>query len=255
MTDKDLLVSRIFLRAALPLVKVVAEEKPLYKKLFPKKGVLQFSVKDTEIGAYITFTDGQIDVAQGLHAHPDLNVVFRKVSDLNAFFAGKPAVPIPHGIRHIHLLVRVLPLLLTLKLLMPNAIPTDPAKKALKVKLLLYMVTSALSQLNKAGDPGMRKLTENSPDRIFQWTVENGGPCAYLRIKAGKSKAGRGTYERRRPFVHMIFPDIEGAFKVLTSQAPLVDAVKLGFVRTEGAMEYSKEIGLHMQRIEELTTS
>jgi hypothetical protein len=34
----------------------------------------------------------------------------------------------------------------------------------------------------------------------------------------------------------------------------LVEAVKQGYVVTEGAMEYSKEIGIHMQSVEELLT-
>lgn len=254
MLDKDLLVSRIFLNSALPLTKVLAEEKPMLKRLFPKEGVLQFSVKDSEVGAYMFFEDGELGIGQGLHVNPNLNMEFKSVADLNTFFAGGVALPKPKGLFSIHLLFRVLPLLLGLKILMPDAIPTDPKKIALKVKLVLYMITNALSQLNRAGDEKMRKMTEGSPDRIFQWTVEGGGPCAYLRVKNGKTKAGRGTYTKRRPFVHMIFPDMDGAFKVLTSQAPLVEAVKLGYVKTEGAMEYSKEIGLHMQRIEELVS-
>jgi hypothetical protein len=255
MPDKDLLVSRIFLRAALPLTKVLAEERPLYKKAFPKSGVVQFAVKNNDAGAHMIFTDGELDVVQGLHAKPDLTVEFKSLSDLNKFFGGKVALPKIKGLFKLHLLLRVLPLLLALKLLMPDALPADPDKKALKVKLVLYMITNALSQLNKAGDEGLTKLTKNSPDRIFQWTVEGGGPAAYLRIKNGKSKAGRGTYTRRRPFVHMIFPNIEGAFLVLTSQVPLVEAVSKGHVRTEGAMEYSKEIGYHMQRVEEMTST
>ncbi len=254
MPNQDILVSRIFLRSALPLTKVLADEKPLMKKIWPKKGVLQFSVKNSDVGASLVFEDGELNVVQGLHPKPDLNLVFSTVHDLNAFFAGKVALPRPKGLLHLHLLFRALPLLLGLKILMPDALPTDPAKQALKVKLVLFMITNALSQLNKAGDEGMTKMTKNSPDRIFQWTVEGGGPAAYLRVKNGKSKAGRGTYTRRRPFVHMIFPDIDGAFKVLTSQVALVEAVKQGFVKTEGAMEYSKEIGYQMQRIEEMTT-
>jgi len=250
MADKDLIVSRIFLRSALPLTKVLADEKPWMKKLFPKKGVLQFSAKGSDIGAAMVFENGELSIFQGLHPKPDLNLKFRNLSDLIGFFAGKPAIPMPKGIFSLHLLLRSLPLLLGLKILMPDALPTDPDKMALKVKLVLYMITNALSQLNKAGDEKMMKMTKGSPDRIYQWTVE-GGPCAYLRVKNGKTKAGRGTYTKRRPFVHMIFPNIDGAFKVLTSQAPLVEAVKLGYVKTEGAMEYSKEIGLHMQRIEE----
>ena len=154
----------------------------------------------------------------------------------------------------LHLLLRVVPLLLKLKMLLPNVIPDTLEEKALKVKLLLYMVTNALSQLNKGGDEAMVKMVAKSPDRIFQWTVENGGPAAYLRMKGGKTKAGRGTYTRRRPFVHMIFPDIDGAFDVLTQRASTVDAVRYNKLRMEGAMEYGKEIGALMQRIEALTT-
>lgn len=258
MPDNDLLVSRIFLRSALPLVKVLAEEKPYMKKLFPKEGILQFAVKDSDIGAHLIWQEGELDVGQGIHPYADFTLTFKTVRDLNAFFAGKTVLPAPPKLKDVflktHLLLRALPMLLGLKILMPDAIPEEPEKKALKVKLLLYMVTNALSQLNKAGDEKMRKLTEKSPDRIFQWTVKN-GPSAYLRIKNGKSKAGRGIYKRRRPFVLMEFPDIDGAFMVLTSQAPLIEAVKKGYVKTEGAMEYSKEIGLQMQRIEVLTTS
>ena len=53
----------------------------------------------------------------------------------------------------------------------------------------------------------------------------------------------------------MRFPDVEGAYQVLTSKVALVDAVKRGYVATEGAMEYSKEIGICMQMVEELMTT
>jgi hypothetical protein len=100
----------------------------------------------------------------------------------------------------------------------------------------------------------MAKLAEKSPDRVYQWIVE-GGPSAYLRMRAGKTKAGRGIYARRRPFVLMRFPNVEGAYQVLTSKVALVEAVKQGYVVTEGAMEYSKEIGICMQTVEELMTT
>lgn len=258
MSERDLLVSRIFLRSALPLVKVLAEEKPFVKKLFPKFGILQFVARDADVGAHLVFEDGVLDVVQGIHPTPDFTVAFKAVKDMNAFFAGKTVLPMAPALKTLpkaHLLVRVLPLLLGLKLLMPNAIPKDAAKKALKVKLLLYMVTNALSQLNKGGDYDMQKLTKNSPDRIYQWTVEGTDLAAYLRMKGGHTKSGRGQYTRRRPFVHYVFNGIEGAFMVLTSQVPLVEAVKIGHVRTDGPPEFAKDIGLMMQRIEEMTTS
>jgi len=181
-------------------------------------------------------------------------LTFPTAQALNDFFAGKLAIPRIKGYRRIHVLLRVVPLLLKLKMLLPDVVPEEPAEKALKVKLLVYMVTNALSQLNKGGDPAMVKMVKTSPDRVYQWTVENGGPAAYLRMKAGNTKAGRGTYTRRRPFVHMIFADMDGAFDVLTQRVSIVDAVRHNKLKMEGAMEYGKEIGALMQRIEAITT-
>jgi len=252
MSTRDELKSRLFLRVALPLTKVVREEDPRMRRLTRNmNAVVQFAVKGTETGAHLIFADDGLEVVQGIHEKPTVSFTFKTLKSLNDFFAGGLALPRVKGLMRLDVILRTVPLLLSLKMLMPDSDPKDPAKRALKVKLLLYMVTSALSQLNKAGEPAMAKLVEKSPDRIYQWIVE-GGPSAYLRMKAGNTKAGRGVYTRRRPFVLMKFPDIEGAYQVLTSKVPLVEAVKEGFVVTEGAMEYSKEIGIRMQMIEEL---
>jgi hypothetical protein len=253
--QKQELRARIFLRSCLPLVKVVAEERASYRKLlFRASGVVQFRARDSQQAAYVELLDGSVQVTQGLHEKPGVTLTFKTLEALNTFFAGGVALPSVCGLLGLPSLIRLLPFLLKLKILLPSAMPQDPAGKALKVKLLLYMVTNALSQLNKGGDEMMVKLVSKSPDRIFQWTVEGGGPAAYLRMKAGRTKAGRGTYTRRRPFVHLIFPDINGAFETLTQRVSTVDAVRHGFLRMEGAMEYTKEIGVLMQRVEALTT-
>jgi hypothetical protein len=252
MPTRDELRSRLFLRAALPLVKVVREDDPKLRRLTENMtAVVQFSVKGTEIGAYLEFANDGLEVVQGIHENPTAAFIFKSMVSMNDFFSGKLALPRIQGLRRIGVILRTVPLLLSLKMLMPDADPKTPEKRALKTKLLLYMVTTALSQLNKAGEEGMTKLTKNSPDRVYQWVVED-GPAAYLRMKAGKTKAGRGIYTRRRPFVLMKFPNIEGAYQVLTSKVALVEAVKQGYVVTEGAMEYSKEVGIRMQSVEEL---
>jgi hypothetical protein len=255
MLTRDELKSRLFLRVALPLTKVVREDDPRMRSLTRNMNALvQFAVRDTDTGAHLVFENDALEVVQGIHPKPTVAFVFKDVKSLNDFFAGKLALPRIKGLWRLDVILRTVPLLLSLKMLMPEADPKDPAKRALKVKLLLYMVTAALSQLNKSGESTMAKLVAESPDRVYQWVVE-GGPSAYLRMKAGRSKAGRGVYTRRRPFVLMKFPDIEGAYQVLTSKVALVEAVKRGYVVTEGAMEYSKEIGIRMQMIEELMAS
>jgi hypothetical protein len=247
--------ARIFLRSALPLLKVLVEQRPNLKwLLYQAGGVVQFAARDSDQAAHVLLSDRSLDVKQGRHEAPSITLTFPTLKALNDFFAGGLALPGIAGVCGMPSLLRIVPLLLKLKLLMPDVIPEDPDDKALKVRMLLYMVTNALSQLNKGGDPAMTKLTARSPDRIFQFTVENNGPAAYLRIRNGLSKAGRGTYARRRPFVHMIFPDNDGAFDVLTQAVSTVDAVRYGKLRLEGALEYSKELGLLMQRVEAITT-
>jgi hypothetical protein len=252
---RDELKSRLFLRVALPLVKVVRQDDPLMRRLTRNmNAVVQFVVRGTDTGAHLIFAGDDLEVVQGVHQKPTVSFAFKDLKSLNDFFAGKLALPSIVGIGRLDVILRTVPLLLSLKMLMPEADPKKPAKRALKVKLLLYMVSTALSQLNKSGEPTMTKMVEKSPDRVYQWIIED-GPSAYLRMRAGKTKAGRGIYTRRRPFVLMRFPDTEGAYQVLTSKVSLVEAVKQGYVVTEGAMEYSKEMGICMQMVEELMTT
>ena len=60
--------------------------------------------------------------------------------------------------------------------------------------------------------------------------VEPEGIAAYLRVRAGQSKAGRGVYERRRPFVHLRFHGVDGALAVMNKEVGFVDGVAKGFV-------------------------
>lgn len=246
--------ARVFLRSVLPLVKVVASEKPLIKRLMAgANGVVQILTPGTEFGAYISFTNGELDVTQGLHPSPDVRIAFKRLADMNTFFAGGVALPVISGaLKAPLLLARALALLVNLMVLLPNALPKDKAGRAFKTRMVLFMITNALSQLNKGGMPEMAEMAKKSPDRVYQWTIEESGTAAYLRMKAGRTKSGRGTYTRRRPFVHMIFPTIDGAFAVLTASCDLVEAVRLGYVKTEGPPEYSRDIGIYMQKVEEL---
>ena len=112
------------------------------------------------------------------------------------------------------------------------------------------MVSTGLSQLHKGGDEAMVTLARNSPDRVDQWTVEGGEPPAYLGVRYGLTKAGCGIYTRRRPYVHMVFSGVDGAFDVLTQKVGPVDTVRFNRMRVEGSLE----LGRLMQRVEALTT-
>jgi hypothetical protein len=218
--------------------------------------VVQFVAKDDAgpVGAHLTFSNGAFKVVQGIAEQADVTFGFPSVGKMNAMFAGKPVLPSIKGLRKIGLVIKVFGLLLGLKLLMPNAKPKTAEQMRLKVKMTLYMVTTALSQLNKAGDPEMVKWTTKQPDRIYQWSCEPEGIACYLRVKAGKTKAGRGYYTRKKPFVHMKFNGAANALPVLSNSIDSLQAMAQGLLTNEGSPEYGIQIGDFMLRIAALVT-
>jgi len=250
MADKIELTNRIVLRSVLPLFKVIYDEGKESSK--GVDGIVQFAVKDSDKGAYLEFSGGNLDVKQGIHSNPDVTISFKSVEDMNGMFTGKTVVPSVKGFSHIKLLLKLVPLFLGLTLLMPNKNPKAPKKREFKVKLLMYMVTNALSQLNKGGDEDMMAWTAKMPDRIFQLSVQPEGPAAYLRVKVGKTKSGHGIYTKKAPFIHMMFQGIDGAYAVIAEGKDTVEAMGDGEIRVDGSPESAGMLGSFMKRIESL---
>lgn len=260
---REFLRTRLFLRAALPTVKVLLEDDPATAKRFKGvNAVVQFVARNQPraVGACLWFEDGAVRVEQGfwdadgMGREPDITFTFASLQKLNDFFAGKTVLPGIKGFGKPGLLAKVVQLLLALKLMLPSAQPKDPAKRRLKLKLTLYMITTALSQYNKGGDPEMERWTAKQPDRVYQFSVEPEGIAAYLRVRGGKTKAGRGVYERRRPFVHMRFHGVDGALAVMNKEVDFVDGVGKGMVRIDGSPEYAANLNDFMMRVQALLT-
>ena len=99
----------------------------------------------------------------------------------------------------------------------------------------------------------MKAWTLKQPDRIYQLAVAGEDDIAgYVRIKAGKSKAGRGIYKKRRPFVHIQFSSVDSALPVLLNDIEFVGALARNFVAVEGSPEYGSKLNDFMQRIQAL---
>ena len=255
-TERELLAARLFLRAVLPVIKVVLTDDPKMKRKFEGVcGRIQFQADNdgTPLGSALVLDEEGFRVVHDVSEASDITFSFKSVAKMNAFFAGKPVIPKIRGWLRPGLLVKAFSLLMSLKILMPDADPKEPDKRRLKVKMTFYMITTALSQYNKGGDPEMAKWTSKQPERIYQITVDD-DIAAYLRVKAGKSKAGRGVYRRRRPFVHMNFNGVEGAYPIVMNQINMVDAIRKGYLSLEGSPEYGRDIGDFMMRIQDLIT-
>jgi hypothetical protein len=255
-SHEEKLATGLFLHALFPLLKIVMSENMSVKKKFAGVNAsVQFLARDSEgdVGAYLKFTDGRLDVVGGICAKPDITFLFSSIKRMNAMLGGKPALFKIRGFYKVPLLLKVLALLMNLTLLMPAARPTDPEKRRMKVKLTLYMMAASLSQFNKLGNPEIRKWTSTQPERIYQFSV--GGQedmAAYLRIKAGKTQAGPGLYTKRRPFVHMKFRSVDDALPIILNDVNMVIAVEKGYLSLEGSPEYARDIGNFMMQIQSL---
>ena len=255
--DKDLLVADLYINAVFPVIKVLLKEDPSISKKFKDtvaKIVLRAKHEGGFIGATLNFNKGELEVSPDPIQDGDIVFTFGSLKKMNTFLKGGIALPSIKGFTKPLLLINFISTLLRLKIMMPNVRPKDAHTRYLKVKLALYMVTTALSKLNKSGDEDMNIWTSRQPDRVYQLSVEGEDIAVYFRVKAGKTKSGRGFYKRKRPFVHMKFDSIDGALKVLLKDVEFVDAVDKKYVEIEGSPEYAANINDFMMRIQALTT-
>ncbi len=96
-TTEALYSNKIFLNAALPLVKVIATDVPSLNKLFVNAhAVIQVSCKselapEGKFGTHFVVNSGEWLVHPGLTEKPHIELEFKSVEALNAFFKGSMA--------------------------------------------------------------------------------------------------------------------------------------------------------------------
>lgn len=252
ISNEDLYSNKIFLNSVLPLLKVIIESKEEFSKKFEgKNAIVQVSAlnEENKVGTHFIIENGKWQVVKGTVEKADLELEFKSIPALNAFFAGKSKkLPKIKGWYKFGLFISTMKVLTTMaKLLGADKPPEKEEDKELLVKLYFYLLSSGISQLNKAGHPEVSKWVGKSPDRVYAWRVE-GKPelSAYIRLKAGKSKAARGTYKRSKPFFTMCFDSPDSALGILLEIDNLIESTVKGKLVMEGAPEYGAQIGEYM---------
>ena len=259
-TKEALYSNKIFLNAAWPLVKVIANDVPSLKKKFEKaQAIIQVSCLDPESeegkhGMHFIVNNGEWLIHTCLNPDPDIELTFKSIEALNGFFKGNitlGAIPKIKGVKKAGILASFVMVLLKMaSLLGATEPPKDEEEKELLVKCYFYLLSSGISQLNKMGHPEIRDWTTKSPDRVYAFAVD-GYPqvSAYLRIKAGKSRAGRGEYKRAMPFFTLRFNNLDSALGILMSIDDMLEATKAGRLIMDGAPEFGAQIGAFMLEI------
>lgn len=257
LSQDAIFTNKIFLNAALPLVKTIATDVPSLAKCFENAhAVIQVSalcdeVPEGKVGMHFVVNSGEWLVHTCLTEDPHVELEFKSVDALNSFFKGKislGAIPKIKGIKHAGVLVSFVRVLLKMSsLLTAKEAPADPKEQELMVKCFFYLLSSGISQLNKNGHPDVHEWALKSPDRVYAWAV-NGYPqiSAYIRVKAGKTRAGRGEYKRAMPFFTLRFKDLPSALGILLGTDDMLEAVKKGTLIMDGAPEFGGQIGAYM---------
>ena len=259
-TKEALYSNKIFLNAALPLVKVIANDIPSLKKKFENThAVIQVSCLDPEVeggkrGMHFVINSGEWLVHTCLTEDPHIELQFKSVEALNEFFKGNISlggIPKIKGIKHAGTLISFMMVLLKMAdLLGATEPPKDEETKELLVKCYFYLLSSGISQLNKMGHPEIHDWTSKSPDRVYAFAVDNYPQVsAFIRIKAGKSRAGRGEYKRAMPFFTLRFNNLDSALGILMSIDDMLEATKAGRLVMDGGPEFGAQIGGFMLEI------
>jgi hypothetical protein len=264
--QNEIYANKIFFNAALPLIKVIAQYVPSLKKQFKNvHAIIQVSALDPDaeggkIGMHFV-VNGEDDWLVHLNAvepKPHVELQFKSIEAMNAFFKGKigPAtLPKMRGVAsHFGAFKAFLMTLLKMaNVLGATSAPEKEEDKQLMVKCMFYLLTSGISQLNKLGHAEIHEWTAKSPDRVYALAV-NDHPevAAFIRIKAGKSRAGRGEYKRAMPFFTLRFDSFDSALGILLGTADMLDSVKQGKLIMDGAPEFGAQFGTFMLMIGDL---
>lgn len=252
MQDQDRYANIIFLNAVLPLLKVIIEDDEKLSNKFDKMhATVQISACDDQgkVGTHYVIEDGKWQVVKGVIEEPTLELEFKSILDFNGFFKGtSKKLPKIKGIKHVKLLVNTLKALIRMaSLLGLSEIPKNESDKVLLVRLYFYLLSSGISQLNKAGHEAISKWAKKSPDRVYQWTVDNEEHLsAFIRVKAGNSKASRGIYKRSKPFFTMRFDNVDSALGILMEIEDMIEMTIKQRLIMEGAPEFGAQLGEYM---------
>ncbi len=265
MASEAIYTNKIFLCGALPLLKtIVADVASLNSKFKKVHCVYQVSCLDPDApdGKWATHFVVNGDewkvhadkVAYRVGKQKFVELEFKSVETMNAFFKGKigPAtLPKMRGVNFIYEFgVFMMALLKMADLLGMETPPEDEDTKRLLVKCYFYLLSVGISTLNKLGHEAIHDWTLKSPDRVYAWKVDGEeSVSAYIRIKAGKSKAGKGEYKRAMPFFTMRFDSLDSALGILMSTADMLDSVRGGKLIMEGAPEFGAQLGDYMMQI------
>ncbi|MCD7723376.1 MAG: hypothetical protein LUH82_05445 [Clostridiales bacterium] len=258
-SDESRYTNKIFMAGALPLLKTIATDVPeMAKKFHGVNAVYQVSAmlnaQDKEAVHFIV-ENGSWSCKLGEYFGQkkiDAELQFSTIEKMNEFMKGKMSSLPKFKISSLPKFLKFMAVLLKMSSLLNITEPPEDDEELclLLCKLYFYLLSSGISQLNKMEHPEIHSWALKSPDRVYQWAIEGHPECtAYMRVKAGKTRAGRGEYKRSKPFFCMKFDTAAHALMILLGTGDMLQMTKDKQLIMEGAPEFGAMIGDYMMTV------
>ncbi len=258
-SDETRFANKVFMAGALPLLKTIATDVPeLAKKFEGVDAVYQVSALvegQPKEAVHFIVENGAWSVKLGEYQGDkkiDGELEFSSMERMNAFMKGDMLKLPKMKIKSLPKFIKFMMVLLKMSSLLniPEPPENDEFTSVLLCKLYFYLLSSGISQLNKLGHPEIHEWALKSPDRCYQWEVAGHPECtAYIRVKAGKSRAGRGEYKRAKPFFNMKFDCPTSALKILLGTGDMFQMTADQQLIMEGGPEFGVQIGDYMMTV------
>lgn len=180
-SDVTRYTNKVFMAGALPLLKTIAMDIPeMAKKFEGVDAVYQVSAKTSEAekeATHFVVENGEWSVKLGEYDGDkkiDAELEFSSMEKMNEFFKGKMTALPKMKIKSFSKFIKLMTVLLKMSSLLNIAQPPDDEQLCLLLcKLYFYLLSSGISQLNKMGHPEIHDWTLKSPDRVYQWAIED----------------------------------------------------------------------------------
>ena len=176
-SDETRYTNKIFMAAALPLMKTIATDVPELKKKFEGvNAIYQVSAKvnaEDKEAVHFIVENGEWSVKLGEYLGQekiDAELAFSSMEKMNEFMKGKMTSLPKMKIKSFGKFTKFMAVLLKMSSLLSIAEPpeNDEELSLLLCKLYFYLLSSGISQLNKMGHPQVHDWALKSPDRCYQ---------------------------------------------------------------------------------------
>lgn len=215
--------------------------------------VVQFEVRDGPI-AHLDIADGEIAHEPGPHPDPDVRLTFKTPERLNRMFAGENVRPgIRKGFRYLPFLLKDFQILSDRLSHYMEGNGSTPSGDEENLKFLIEMRLKAMGAGTAAianHDAWMEEIAEGTPVGSMHIRVLPNGPGGFFHNRGRDQGWVGGVNGFDDPASTLVeFDNLEGARRLVYSEAGLEEMVALGEARISGNILIAEKVNELIHRL------